>query len=248
VGLSKAPRLASAELRGSAFTAALPAAPASRAIRPADPTLPARRECRLEVLPHDAQGERGHHRLQWPAVLRRRSRASSRRASTTSSTLSSTTGSIDRTPSCYGRCGRGCTREDPLHPGGSVLSRGQSGIEHGAGRSSPDRISTTAVTPTGCDSRWFRSRRPSEVGVVGGHYVLVDENRGERYVRMTPTEHGRVIPAMAKGIPLANTFATFRRRVWVEAGGYPSSSTSGSPLLAQVAKLGAHHQPARGRG
>jgi glycosyltransferase involved in cell wall biosynthesis len=60
-----------------------------------------------------------------------------------------------------------------------------------------------------------------KVGVVGGYYVLVDENRGERYVRMPPTQHGDIVLAMARHIPLANTFATFRRRVWVEAGGYP---------------------------
>ena len=28
-----------------------------------------------------------------------------------------------------------------------------------------------------------------EVGIVGGDYMLVDERRGERYVRMPPTEH-----------------------------------------------------------
>ena len=55
----------------------------------------------------------------------------------------------------------------------------------------------------------------------GGHYVLVDENRNERYVRMTPLTHRQVLPAMAKSIPMANTFATYRRQVWVQAGGYP---------------------------
>lgn len=60
-----------------------------------------------------------------------------------------------------------------------------------------------------------------DVGVVGGYYVLVDENRGERYVRMPPTEHDAIVAAMARYIPLAHTVATFRRRVWTEAGGYP---------------------------
>src|SRR5512138_543084 len=58
------------------------------------------------------------------------------------------------------------------------------------------------------------------VGVVGGHYMLVDENRGERYVRMPPTEHSAIVPALAKSIPFANTIVAFRRRVWAEAGGY----------------------------
>jgi len=60
-----------------------------------------------------------------------------------------------------------------------------------------------------------------EVGVVGGYYILVDERRNERYVRMPPTAHADIIAAMAKYIPIAHTVATFRRRVWVEAGGYP---------------------------
>jgi glycosyltransferase involved in cell wall biosynthesis len=60
-----------------------------------------------------------------------------------------------------------------------------------------------------------------KVGIVGGYYLLVDERRGERYVRMPPTEHGAIAAAMAKYIPIAHTVATFRRQAWVEAGGYP---------------------------
>lgn len=60
-----------------------------------------------------------------------------------------------------------------------------------------------------------------EVGLVGGYYVLVDERRGERYVRMPPTDHSSILPAMARYVPIAHTVATFRRRAWAEAGGYP---------------------------
>jgi glycosyltransferase involved in cell wall biosynthesis len=60
-----------------------------------------------------------------------------------------------------------------------------------------------------------------EVGMVGGYYELVDERRGERYVRMPPTEHAAIVAAMAKYVPIAHTVATFRRRAWTEAGGYP---------------------------
>jgi hypothetical protein len=60
-----------------------------------------------------------------------------------------------------------------------------------------------------------------KVGLVGGHYVLVDENRGERYVRMPPAEHPAIVASMAKGIPFANTLVTFRRQAWTETGGYP---------------------------
>jgi glycosyltransferase EpsE len=62
----------------------------------------------------------------------------------------------------------------------------------------------------------------SDVGVVGGHYVLVDENRGERYVRMPPTDHPAILAAMSRYIPFANTIVMFRRQVWLEAGGYPA--------------------------
>jgi glycosyltransferase EpsE len=61
----------------------------------------------------------------------------------------------------------------------------------------------------------------AEVGVVGGYYELVDERRGERYVRMPPTQHSAILSAMARYVPIAHTVATFRRRVWSEAGGYP---------------------------
>jgi glycosyltransferase EpsE len=60
-----------------------------------------------------------------------------------------------------------------------------------------------------------------KVGVVSGPYVLVDENRGERYVRMPPPTHAAIVASMAKGIPFANTLVAFRRRVWSETGGYP---------------------------
>lgn len=60
-----------------------------------------------------------------------------------------------------------------------------------------------------------------DVGIVGGYYVLVDERRNERYVRMPPTEHPAILTAMARYIPIAHTVATFRRRAWSESGGYP---------------------------
>ncbi|MEO7136756.1 MAG: glycosyltransferase [Gemmatimonadales bacterium] len=60
-----------------------------------------------------------------------------------------------------------------------------------------------------------------ELGVVGGYYILADESRGERYVRMPPVEHSRIVRAMARYIPLAHTVATFRRKAWEQAGGYP---------------------------
>jgi glycosyltransferase EpsE len=59
------------------------------------------------------------------------------------------------------------------------------------------------------------------VGLVGGHYLVADENRGERYVRLTLPGHREIVRAMARHIPMANTFTAFRRQMWVDAGGYP---------------------------
>jgi glycosyltransferase involved in cell wall biosynthesis len=78
-----------------------------------------------------------------------------------------------------------------------------------------------------------------ELGMVGGYYLLVDERRGERYVRMPPTEHHAIIAAMARGVPIAHTVATFRRCVWVEAGGYPLvNNLIDLRFYLRVAKLG----------
>lgn len=78
-----------------------------------------------------------------------------------------------------------------------------------------------------------------KVGVVGCHYILIDENRGERYVRMPPTEHEGLVAALSRYIPFANTLVTFRRRVWVEAGGYPTvADLEDLRLWIAAAKLG----------
>jgi glycosyltransferase EpsE len=80
-----------------------------------------------------------------------------------------------------------------------------------------------------------------DVGVVGGYYVLLDETRNERYVRMAPTDHPTILASMARSIPFANTLVTFRRRVWVEAGGYPEVPDLEDLLLwLKIAKLGWH--------
>jgi glycosyltransferase involved in cell wall biosynthesis len=78
-----------------------------------------------------------------------------------------------------------------------------------------------------------------EVGVVGGHYVLIDEGRRERYLRMPPTEHQQIVRAMGHYIPLAHTVTTFRRKTWEDAGGYPDANNLVDlRLWLRVAKLG----------
>jgi len=78
-----------------------------------------------------------------------------------------------------------------------------------------------------------------EVGIVGGAYMLVDERRGERYVRMPPTDHAALFAAMARYVPIAHTVAMFRRRAWAEAGGYPlANNLIDLRFYLRVAKLG----------
>jgi glycosyltransferase EpsE len=80
-----------------------------------------------------------------------------------------------------------------------------------------------------------------EIGMVGGYYILVDERRDERYVRMPPTEHRAILSAMAKYVPIAHTVATFRRQAWTEAGGYPlANNLIDLRFYIRVGKLGWH--------
>jgi glycosyltransferase EpsE len=96
-------------------------------------------------------------------------------------------------------------------------------------RSYPDRLRLQAG---------FLDAHPA-VGMVGGSYLLVDERRGERYVRTPPIEHDAIILAMAKFVPIAHTTATFRRQAWSEAGGYPlADNLIDLRFYLRVAKLG----------
>jgi glycosyltransferase EpsE len=66
----------------------------------------------------------------------------------------------------------------------------------------------------------FLDSHPS-VGLVGCHYIVEDENRQERYIRMVPESHDAIVNTMAKCIPFAHTLVMFRKNAWVQAGGYP---------------------------
>jgi len=60
-----------------------------------------------------------------------------------------------------------------------------------------------------------------DVGLIACHYVLVDDNRQEQYIRMPATEHQQLVRTMAKCVPFAHTLVTYRRKAWMQAGGYP---------------------------
>jgi glycosyltransferase EpsE len=96
-------------------------------------------------------------------------------------------------------------------------------------RSYPDRIRLQVE---------FLDSHP-EWGIVGGWYLLVDERRHERYVRMPPGEHSQIIAAMARSVPIAHTFATFRRQAWEQADGYAlSRNLIDLRFYLRIAKLG----------
>jgi glycosyltransferase EpsE len=77
--------------------------------------------------------------------------------------------------------------------------------------STPERLAHQAA---------FLDSHP-EVGWLGGHYVLIDENRKERYIRMPATSHAGILREMAKNLPFAHTTVMFRKQAWADAGGYP---------------------------
>jgi glycosyltransferase EpsE len=77
--------------------------------------------------------------------------------------------------------------------------------------SAPERLAHQAA---------FLDSHP-EVGWLGGHYVLIDENRNERYIRMPATSHAGILREMAKNLPFAHTTVMFRKQAWADAGGYP---------------------------
>jgi len=96
-------------------------------------------------------------------------------------------------------------------------------------RSYPDRLRLQVA---------LLDARP-RVGIVGGAYLLVDERRGERYVRVPPTSHEAIIQAMARYVPIAHTTAMYRRRAWSDAAGYPAvNNLIDLRFYLRVAKLG----------
>ncbi|BDA70169.1 probable glycosly transferase [Calothrix sp. PCC 7716] len=59
-----------------------------------------------------------------------------------------------------------------------------------------------------------------KIGLVGCNYIVNDQNRNERYVRIPPTEHKQIIRKMAKCVPFANTLVTYRKEIWAQTRGY----------------------------
>ncbi len=80
-----------------------------------------------------------------------------------------------------------------------------------------------------------------EVGVLGCNYIIQDENRKERYVRILPCQHNQLTRLTAKCVPFAHTLATLRKEAWMQAGGYSEPNNFVDHCLwIKFAKLGWH--------
>jgi glycosyltransferase EpsE len=79
----------------------------------------------------------------------------------------------------------------------------------------------------------------SEVGIVGCNYVVNDENRQEKYIRIVPTDHFQITNLMAQCVPFAHTLVTFRKETWLQSGGYTEPNNQVDiRLWIKFAKLG----------
>lgn len=69
-----------------------------------------------------------------------------------------------------------------------------------------------------------------DVGIVAGAYRAVELSSGAIGVRKPPRDHETFIRMMSGRVPICHTSACFRKRVWVEVGGYQSPS----PLIVDL--------------
>jgi glycosyltransferase EpsE len=131
-------------------------------------------------------------------------------------------GSTDGTPALLAALAARDARVKVLSPG--RLGRAKA-LNLATERAGGDYVANQDFDDTSAPNRLelqvdFLDAHPA-VGVVGGHYVVIDEDRGERYVRKPPTAHEQIARAMANRIPFAHTVVMFRKEAWLRAGGYP---------------------------
>jgi len=113
-----------------------------------------------------------------------------------------------------------------LHPADRVLCARQSGH-----RARPREIIARQdfddrSYPTGCDFQVAFLDAHPEVGVVGGTTSSLTRIVAKRYVRMTPTEHGRVIRPWQRASRWQTPLPRSVRACGSKPAAIPSSSTS----------------------
>ena len=134
-------------------------------------------------------------------------------------------GSTDRTPALLRQVAAKDARVRVFSPGRLGPARASNyGTEQARGEFVARQDFDDVSYPDRLRLQLARLEAEPELGVVGGSYVLVDEDRHERYIRILPEDHRSIIRTMARRIPLAHTLATFRRKAWEDAGGYPEVS------------------------
>ena len=96
-------------------------------------------------------------------------------------------GSQDRTPEILRELARRDSRVRVFSPGRLGISVAANyGVTQARESTSPARTSTAPSYPERLRLQVEYLDAHPKVGVLGSHYVVVDENRGERYVRMPP--------------------------------------------------------------
>jgi glycosyltransferase involved in cell wall biosynthesis len=149
-------------------------------------------------------------------------------------------GSDDGTPTLLDRLEKTEPRVRVLRPGKLGFSRA---LNYGLSLARGRYIARQDFDDVSYPERLARQVQVLEadpaVGLVGGWYVVVDENRGERYIRKQPTDHTLLVRTMAKAIPFAHTLVTLRREALVAAGGIAEvRNITDLRTWIRVAKLG----------
>lgn len=130
-------------------------------------------------------------------------------------------GSTDKTPEFLTEVAKKDARVRVLSPGKLGFTKALNyAIEHAQGdyiaRQDFDDISYPERLRSQVD---FLDANPN-VGLVGSYYILCDDRRQERNLRMPATEHQKLLRQMATCIPFVHSLVTFRKEAWKQAGGY----------------------------
>ena len=132
-------------------------------------------------------------------------------------------GSTDATPGILDRIARTDERVRVLSPGRLGFSNA---LNYGASAARGEYLARQDYDDWSYPCRLaaqvaFLDAHP-EVGVVGGHYVVADALRRERYLRKPPESHSDLVRTLARCTPFAETTVTVRKTAWADSGGYPN--------------------------
>lgn len=81
-------------------------------------------------------------------------------------------------------------------------------------------------------------RSMPDVGVMGCAFRIVDERRGEEYVRRPPADDASLRRTLSQYIPFAHTTVMFRKTAWEQVGMYKDTTGQDLLLWIQMAAAG----------